>query len=69
MTDSNLLDNGSEIYSDVMKCPFCDHDDQNFKIGRNECEECGGKFKIETDDEQQIFILIKDLKWGEEWNL
>lgn len=42
-----LMDNGSEIYSPDKKCPFCDDDTQDLKIGRNVCKLCEGKFRIE----------------------
>jgi len=61
MVKSDLLDNGSERYSDVMLCPYCDEDSQNFKIGRNVCNLCEGKFKIEYDDAQDIYIIIKEV--------
>lgn len=52
----------NELYSPDMRCPYCDDNTQNLKIGRNECKLCEGKFKIEYDDAQDIYIITKDLK-------
>jgi hypothetical protein len=59
---SGLLDNGSELYQDYICCPFCEYDKQEFHIGKNECNNCNGKFKVSYDTEQEIYIIEKDLK-------
>ncbi len=61
MTD-NLLSGGMIIYSDVIKCPFCDDEDPVFEEGFNECRRCKGKFTVERDEEQDIFIIEKNLR-------
>lgn len=68
MTD-DLLSGGMIIYSDVHKCPFCDdvkesleNGDITKEQGLFECRRCGGRYKVQYDDDQDIFIIEKYLK-------
>ena len=61
-------DKGSIIYSEFVKCPYCDHEDEKLGIGKGksmgkvECEACEGKFRIDWEEETQMYIMEKCLK-------
>jgi len=61
-------DKGSIIYSEFVKCPYCDYEDEKLGLGQGksmgkvECEKCDGKFKIDFCEETQMYILEKVLK-------
>jgi len=58
---------GSIIRDEIVICPWCRDEDAKLGLGSGRdmgnvmCRKCNGKFNIDYDDEQELYIMSKIL--------